>query len=399
MFLVNVLVARYSSPELYGQYSLIRSSINLVETTISAALNPLVIKVGSEECNDKARGELYTSIFLSSILCLLLLCLVVFISSSYLSEYVFDSKQELWLDLAVILASLTVLNGILISTFITREYFSKIFHSSFISTVMSGPLAYLLISFYQVEGALAMLILFQIFDLLIKCFFVRRSRHFRSLEGKVKKSLLSFLQLFSKASRLLIVASLLNAIIFWWGRFYLSDQIDGFVQLALFDVAFQFIVIEMLVLNSITTVMLPIFVKRFNSDNRASQLLYLNLIIAFVTSLIMSIAVYLASPYLLSVFGDIYTSNILNLMCIIPLFYSAAIVMNRYMIALGKNIVLLYVSICSAISMFLFIISFVKSATDLVYSFILYYVISCIVYLFVIFVEGINDSKTHQKSL
>jgi O-antigen/teichoic acid export membrane protein len=394
MFFVNVFIARVTSQDIYGQYALIRGLVNMIETTVSSSINPLVIKETSTDSDDVSLTR--TAILLHAIIFNLIVVIVCSLFSNVIISMLDVSYNYFIIIIASFLIAVTIQNGILTSILISKGLFQKIFISSLVSFIIFFPIAFFTIEHFKVWGALVIFVVFNTFDFSLKLFLVKDSdlfkkliswKEFQSISKKIFDSL-------AKTSSTLIIASLFNAVVFFSVRMILSGHEGGFAELANFDVSFQFIIIEMLILNTVTTVSLGQISKRINDGYSSGKLFVLNLAVVFVISIVMASICYVSAPFLLSLFGNEYNSEVLRLMSFITIFYAIAIVFNRYMIAQNKASVLLYVSVYSALAMYIYSLLNVNDAFDLTYSYIIYYAVSTLIYLYFIFQGLYFDRKT-----
>jgi O-antigen/teichoic acid export membrane protein len=381
---INLIMAKYNPAETYGQFALIRSSVNMIETTVSSALNPLIVKVASSEVDSSNRGAIYSIIFAGNVIFAISLSLPIVIFIDDISLFILGEIDTAMIYIAAALISLTLANGALISIFIASANYNTILTSSAITFFLVLPSSYFLIPPYQGQGALFCMAIFNIIDMTVKIYLSRTSCTFQRTKGQLAFLAKKIFKLFARASFFLVSASLLNAASFWLVRLLLVNNPDGFKELAKFDIGFQFILVAFIVLNSITTVFLSLIARSKGLSKGSSTLIWLNLFLALIFSISMSLVIYLSSPYVIGFFSKEYSSDVLEYMSIIPILYSVAIVLNRYMIAMERCHILLWVSIYSSIGMLIYSLFFVSNALELVFSFMLYYGISVVVYLYFI---------------
>ena len=393
IFFVNVFLARTTSQDMYGQYALIRSLVNMAETTVSSSINPLVIKETSSE--DKNVSLIRTTILLHAVFFNILLVVLGYCFSDTIISLLNVNYNNLVIVLTSFLVGIMILNGILTSIFIAKGMFKSIFIASFVSFVVFSPVAFLIIEKYELMGAFGVFAIFSTADFCLKIFLSKGSNIFSKITSldNIKESSKMLASILAKSTTTLIIASFINALVFFLVRMMLSSKEGGFVHLAEFDVAFQFIIIEMLVLNTVTTVSLSHISRRINGGLSSGKVFISNLAIVLAIAVIMTLVCYLSAPFLLGLFGSSYNSEVLEVMCFIIIFYSFAIALNRYMIARNKSIVLFYVSLFSALAMYGYSVLNVEDAFSLAYAYIIYYAVSICVYLFFILKGVYFDNK------
>ena len=393
VLLVNVYLARSSSPLQYGLFVLIRSVINFIETIFSASVMPVVVKKSSSEGLSKA-------VFLR----LMVLTLIIFTGLILQTAAVFmfsftdflKSDLEIYISIAGYLILLMLANGFLTAVLMGNEKYKFLVFGSLASGLFCTLIALILIDEYGVIGALYSLISFQIVEILIKGYIVFNAFvSFKKIFAPFKTYLAK--ELFGATQRLmpLIFASLINSLVFLFARLNLSYVEDGLIQLAFFDVAFQFFIIGMLVLNSVTNIFLSKMSKATN-NKLLMGLLFQNIIFVISIAFLGASILYFGAEVLITIFGESYSSNELKLMsfCVVP--YGFAIVFNRFFIVIDERTKLTVVSFVSGIAMIAFLLLAERNATNLIYGFTIYYLISTLVYFYFLWKRH-YDNKTFEK--
>lgn len=383
ILILNVLIARYTSKDVYGTFVFLRSTINLFETTFSSAVNPFAVKESSKEDFSRVSVLAYGVFYAFTALIISILCLLLWAGSSFIGSL--SSFDFLTLQIVltvVILISLTLLNGYLISVYIGKGIYKVIYFSTVISVALSVIIIFFTYQYITVEIALFYMLIYQLTDLTIKAcnILVNHAHILKNIEYGV---------LFQKTKGLLnaikpvIVGSAINAFIFWFVRYVTANSENGFAALAEFDVSFQMFMICSILLNIICNIVLRNLTKLHESGSNVRQLLSYALRYMSLSCLLFVAGGYFLYDYFLLLYGEQYTANLFLEVTLICLFYSIALAFNRVMVVMNKTYQLFYVALTSAIAMGAYILTVTASAESLAISFSVYYLTSCVVYLYI----------------
>jgi O-antigen/teichoic acid export membrane protein len=383
ILILNILIARYTSKDTYGTFAFLRSTINLFETTFSSAVNPFAVKESSKENSSKVSVLAYGVFYAFTALIISTSCLLLWASSQLIGSL--SSFDFLTLQIVltvVILISLTLLNGYSISVYIGKGIYKVIFFSTVISIVLSTAVIFYTYEDINVEIALFYMLIYQLTDLTVKVCnaLINHTHIIKNIEYDV---------LFQKTKGVLntvkpvIVGSAINAFVFWFVRYVTANSENGFVALAEFDVSFQMFMICSILLNIICNIVLRNLTKLHESGSNLKQLLSYAMQYMSLSCLLFVGVGYFLYDYFLLLYGDKYTADLFLEVTLICLFYSVALAFNRVMVVMNKTYQLFYVALTSAIVMGAYILTVTASAESLAISFSVYYLTSCVVYLYI----------------
>jgi O-antigen/teichoic acid export membrane protein len=275
------------------------------------------------------------------------------------------------------------INGVVTSIFLAKKRYLDLFVISLLSSATSLAFYYIAKEFEQNVASVGLLLmmLYQSIEVLAKLYFStvdfrRIFENFRiTRESRVGlKNNINFVMP-------LIFASTVNSVVFFYSRIWLSNQSNGLAELASFDVAFQFLIIQMLFLNTVTNVVIG-YSKNINNENH--QLL-INIGLGALFSVVSWAFLYVFRDQLISIFGEGYSGYILPILTSASIFYAVAIAFNRKYVSTKHRKVLSVVSIVSSISMLVFMLNNAANAVNLSIGYIVYYVSSVVVYLLYFF--------------
>lgn len=391
MFLTTFVAARLLSQETFGQFTMIRSTISSIEGILSGALGSSIIKRVSEVSHtDKSRIDfILSTLFATNIIIAALLSISIYFLSPILVEHFFIGQTELVQGLALgsILLVVTTLSNTIQSMLTGFEEYKKLAFSAIGASFLSLPLIVVFIYFYGLYGAVWGVIVYFFSDFVWKYFQLRK---------KVSFSLTySFTSMIVEAKKILHVSTPLflsvtiTSVSFWYARVMIINRTDSFIEIAIFDAAYQWLTIIMIITGATTSVALPIFSRHFaNKESNTEGIFRIHLVVNFFIALIFALVFILFSREIMSLYGKSYSEGyeVLNLLAINAIFFTLAAVYNRFMIARGNTRSIAYAAFIGIICMFIVLkMTFLHGAQNLALSMIAYYFTNTIYFIIVKF--------------
>ena len=384
MFLANIFAARLLSQEAYGQFAMIRSTISSLEGLISGTLGSTVIKeVAKEDDNLKISKLLSTVFIINFILSLFLITILVINTELIIAKFFMSSKEMtigLYIGIMILISSTfsTLTQNILIGF----EKFKRLSTLSIITSFISIPIIFILIYFFKLNGALIGVVFYFSLDFLLKFFY------YKKLDIKYIFDLIDFKTQVKRISIFvfpLFLAFLVNGFSFWYARVLVVNETKSFEEIAIFDAAFQWLTVIMIITRATTNVTLPKLSKLISNKKEKSKLFYIGLIINIIISVIISIIFIIMSKFIMSIYGESYIKgyDILEVLCYTAIVFTISLYLNRYKISENKSWINLTAASFGCIFMFiyLFYIDNQNTSLSLAWSFFIYYFINIIVYL------------------
>lgn len=378
---INVLLARFSSTELYGQFALLRSTVNVIETTLSSSINPIITHASAKEYgNSYVYARTNTFLLILGITIVIAVTIPFWLFDERIALSLLNEPDALYVQLGIVLLLTSVGSGFVTSFLVTGH--STIFMpiASISAALVAVLLAYLFIPGNPIFWALLAIIVLHGFELAIKLVIAIRKK-IVSIHGLVKfKS--NLLTEFSTSLIILIISAAINAITFWLLRVMLVRTSDNFTPLALFDVSFQYIAVEMMVLNNVVTIFQSYAAKQIDRDAKELRRVYISviMIVSMVTFAAMTVNLVFAD-FLIALYGKDYDAHLLRLLTAVLPFYAIAIFMNRSFVSSGRTSVLLLVSVLSSFACLIYAQLFMTNAYQMVLAFVIYYFVSAILYM------------------
>lgn len=370
IFFISVISARTLEQSEYGRFSLLRMAINSINAVIlgsfAASTTKEIAKLQDRfEIQRYLQSVIVVNVFLL-LLMLFLLPVIAYTNTGFSIELLFISV------FTVCFCNLSIL---LQSACIGLEAFRTLLICSIVSSSLSLPIIFYLITNYYLSGALLSLAIYYFVEVILRFYWLLKNNYISFFFCK-KSFFAQFISMISSNHFLVINTVIINTS-FWFVRHQLSSN-GGYIELALFDVAFQLLAILMIVTGAITSVSLARISKSIAKKSVAKEF-YLNLFVNFLISVVFSSAILIYSDKIVYLFGENYkgSSEVLKIIAFVGVFFSLSTLYNRLFIAANKNRLILKISIVSLICFFVHFFCFSQfEAVGLAFSYLIYYCVT-----------------------
>lgn len=317
--LTYIVVARLLTQDVYGEFGILRSTINMFTVFAGMGLGATASKYISQyrNVNPKKAGDIY---ILSNILIFIIASIftsILFFSSSYIAEHSLHASylsDEIKIG-AIVLFFVTV-NSVQNGALAGFEDFKSISINTVISSCVQA--VFLIVGCYW-SGIYGALIGWGIGC--FSCYLLNR----RSIHLQLKKYKLPFkirrlhkeeLTILWKFSFPSLLASVMVGPVLWWTKTYLISR-SGYNEIAVYDVAEQWYTIVLFIPSTLAQIILPMLSNTLEEGSKRQYLkiVKINLAINVLTSLLLSLFIILIGPYIMSFYGkgfvDIRTMSIM----------------------------------------------------------------------------------------
>jgi len=379
MFIANIVAARLLSQEIFGQFMMLRNTISLIENIVSGAFGNSTIKnIAQVQDKQKKLCEEVISIFFVYLLIAVMLALFITLYSSEMSKLFFLSSELLTKALSVgalllVFSIMSIMSQNILIGLESYKLLTKI--SVSISTLMI-PIILFSIDKYHFFGAIYSILFYFIIDFAIKIYFVTKKIDLKECAFSFqvfKQKSLNFISFSSP----LLVSIILTSASFWYARVLLINSIGEFKDIAIFDAAFQWLTIIMIITGATTSVALPMLSKvseNFGSKE-SKDIFYINLGINFVITLVIALIFIFFSKNIMSIYGENYIQGykILQILAITSIFFSVSSIFNKFMIAHNKVMIVLISTIISIVIMYILLLTVHLSVYMLSIVFLVFY--------------------------
>ena len=381
ILVINILLARFSTTEVYGVFALLRNTVNMVETTLSSSVTPVLIRMsGNEHGNDATFARTNSLLLLISLAIVVGISIPLWFLAGPISAAIFDNPDPQYVRFGLMLLVATNASGLVASLLVTGRVTFFLPVASVAAAPVGVIFAFVLMPETPLIASLVGLIFLHAVEFAIK------------LGAAIWKKIVSLQGLgalpkgvwavFSTSLTILIISSGLNAFTFWLLRFLLVDSADAFTPLAQFDVAFQYLAVEMMVLNNAVTIFQSRAAKTTGATPEDTRSIYRTGIAATGLIALAACAGNLAfADLLIGLYGDDYDPHMLRVLTLVLPFYAIAIFFNRMYVNQGRPNILLLVSLISSAAALMYAFGWMQNAYQLAFAFVIYFAVSDIIYL------------------
>jgi len=386
IFMANIVAARILTQDLFGQFMMIRNTISTIEGIISGSQGSPAIKRVAEVSNKENYQTVISSLFIINITMVIFLSIIILVSSSFIVNTFFIGKENLIIGLYIgcILLVSTTLASIIQSILTGLEKYKVIAFSSIVSSIISFPIIILFINEFKLYGAIYGISFYFFVDFIIKFIQFKKYYKFNIFKFDIKKVIKESksLLLFSVP---ILITIIINGFSFWYARVYIVNENANFTEIAVFDAAYQWLSIIMIITGATTSVILPMLAKNISAQKEdINKIFNFNLAVNLCISTFIAFIFIYFSKEIMYIYGENYVSgaNILSILAINAVFFSAAAVYNRYFIAISKPSYVMLSVLVSALSMGIFMsLDYYHGAEKLAYSFLVFYIMNTFIFL------------------
>lgn len=377
IFIINIVAARILSPEIFGQYMFLRSSVSVLEGIISASLGNITVKRVSQYSKDKLELKQFIySLFLLNILIVLIISFFVFVFSNEIINTFFINeislKESIYISLFVLLT--TTISSLAQKINIGLSNYKEMAISSIFNMICGLPLVLLLVYKYELVGLFLGIGLYFFIDFLMKTFIFYFKQKIFNYEINKNKTIIYVKEIFRNTSSL-IISAIISSVTFWLFRFIILEKSNSFSTIASFDIAYQWFTMIMILTGATTSVALQMFSS--NKENKVT-VFKINLLVNFIIAFFISIIISLFANEIMSIYGKNYEAYfyLIYVISILTIFATIDSIYNKFFISNDKlNIIIIHTIISSLISI-LFILFYDEDNLSLLlsFAFLLYYI-------------------------
>ena len=319
VLIAGVLCARILGKELYGEFGMVRSTINMFVALGTAGMGMTATKYISEY--RKEQKERTVSIYLLTnsfaVITGVIITVVILILADFLAETTLDSPHlAKSLKVGALLLFVTVLNGAQNGTLSGFENFKSIAINTFIASIFETIFMLVGAHYHGVYGAILGYGIGFVSLYVLNYISIRGTFKKENVKISIKLFNKNDLSLLLKFSLPAMLSSLLLAPTYWIVRTMLVNDY-GFEELAIYEAAEQWRIIILFIPSAVGQIVLPILSSLVNGSTKTYwKVLYLNILINFVVTLILVAAIAIFSRNIMYAYGDdfndIYTLIVLS---------------------------------------------------------------------------------------
>lgn len=338
--IVGIVCAHILQKEAYGEFSMVRSTINMFIVLGSAGLGVTSTKYIAEYKERKSQKipAVYAVTQVFGFIMALILALLILLCAPFIADNILHHPDiVLSVRVGAVLLFFSIINGVQNGALIGFEDFKSVAVNTLLGSLLESALTILGAYYFGVNGAIlgfgiGFILIFITNHLAINKLFALFHLHKLSVK-KLRSHDFSILYTYSLPAAL---SSLLITPSFWLIRSILVRS-DGFRELAVFEVADQWKIIILFIPTAFSQIVLPILSSLQKSKSTFITTLKYNLLIVGISALVLSAGVLLFSGYIMKLYGSSYDNTLpLQILAISTIFSALANVLEMAIYSLGK---------------------------------------------------------------
>jgi O-antigen/teichoic acid export membrane protein len=389
VFIVNILMAKYTSVDVYGRFVLVRSAINVAESSLSSSINPLILIDSAKDKEKLAYDAAYyicyglTGVIVSSgLLVFLYMNSLITISAS------FGDLSNFFIVPFFIIFSF--FNNALLSVNIGKEKFYPILVSSVSAFLVMGIIIYLCRFNLDVYIAIFLLGIYHFLEFLLKLVMNRNTLKPIYCREKIVIEVKNLLL----RAKPLIMSGVFNASAFFMIRYLLSVSTDGYKKLAIFDIYFQMIILIMIVTITLVNLVSTMLIKK--NLRECTFMVFFKKMTTYILPIIIvaSIFTFFITGYLINLINpELYFKSMELYIPLIAISFAISLIQNRSIIVFNlQRVMPKSIFISSAITI-IYAYFFAEQPEHLAVSYIIFYLTSIILNSWFCFFLGKSNRK------
>jgi len=387
--LAFIFVARIVGKQEYGQISIIRSTLNMFLVFSSAGMGVTATRYIAmyRTSNPHRAFEIYSFSLKTVFLIGLIISVLVFLLSSYISEYQLNNLHlSEALKIGAVILFLMTLSSVQMGALNGFERFKEMGIISALNGIVQLISVVLGAYFWGINGVISGLGVTNLALALQLWFSLKKDiSEIRTAEKNKDEKKLDTSSIFLKFSLPAVLQGLVVIPVLWWVKTFLIDH-AGYGEMATFDVAEQWYYVVLFVPNSLGTILLPLLTNtNYNgSKGQYNKLLKINMLINVIVTFIIAAGVALFSPLIYKFYGKEFTEYQPLLILLITVVICAVNnVLGQVITSKGKMWLGFGINALWAIWLIIFSVIFVgkyqMGATGLAYALLISYTLHSIV--------------------
>lgn len=338
--IVGIVCAHILQKEAYGEFSMVRSTINMFIVLGSAGLGVTSTKYIAEYKERKSQKipAVYAVTQVFGFIMALISALLILLCAPFIADNILHHPDiVLSVRVGAVLLFFSIINGVQNGALIGFEDFKSVAVNTLLGSLLESALTILGAYYFGVNGAIlgfgiGFILIFITNHLAINKLFALFHLHKLSVK-KLRSHDFSILYTYSLPAAL---SSLLITPSFWLIRSILVRS-NGFRELAVFEVADQWKIIILFIPTAFSQIVLPILSSLQKSKSTFITTLKYNLLIVGISALVLSAGVLLFSGYIMKLYGSSYDNTLpLQILAISTILSALANVLEMAIYSLGK---------------------------------------------------------------
>lgn len=384
MLIVSIVLARLLGTHTYGQYGMIRSAVNMFIVFAAFGIGTTATKYISEfRVKDPGKVERVLGL---SVLSVVFISFIIFIFCFFGAETIAntslnDASLVTSVRIAAFIIVVSAINGFMVGALNGFEAFNYTAKTSFFGAITGLLFICLLGSHWGLNGALLGFLIYVGASCFLYICFLKKVLCYHKIRVNILHSFREF-DVIWKFSLPAILNGLIVAPIIWVGNLFLVNQLNGYEQMAIYDVCNQWRLLILFIPGIISQVALPMLSNLYGQRNQKGykEVIWMNLIVNTSIAIIMACIIGCFSPLILEFYGEGFSEGVaIFLLLLVSAVVCVAngvvgqIIMSRGLAWYGLLFNLLW-SICFVLIAFFLVRKYQLGATGLALSLVISYV-------------------------
>lgn len=315
MIITSILTARILGVDQNGEFGVINSTILMFSTFAGLSLGITATRFVAEyKKNDIEKcGRIITLTNTAGLVSGIIMALILFILSPFIAENMLNAPHlSLGLKLASIVLFTNTFNTIQSSTLAGFENFKGIAKLSIIKGIIALPIYITLTLIYQVEGLILGYIVIGIIMIILYSYenYKVAKRFNIKLSFKNIRNELGVLYKFSLPT---LLSSIMVAPVVWIGNVFITNIPNGYSQLGIFNAAYQWHMVLILIPTAVGNVILPSIIQ----NNGKKSLEIINIILGWIIVVSFAIPIIIFPELFSWLYGDEFVGNTFDITLLI----------------------------------------------------------------------------------
>ena len=305
----TILIARFLGQNVYGELAIIKSNTNLFVSFASLGLSLTATKyIAQYRINDKIKtAKIIGLVNTITIIAVFLSTLILFFSSDIFADYILNIPHlsfEIKLSsLIVVFTTLTSLQVGIISGF---QNFKEIARNTIKSGILGFFFQLLLTYFCGLGGAIIGLVLSLFFFWITNFISIKKIINKQYPNYIFSKYIFEEFNLLIRFSLPTFLIAIFMELSRWFSYRQMTNFKDGFREMAIFDVSYQWLVAISFIPAIISQVSLPLLSKTIDDKEVYSEIFFKNFKINLLISILICFFFCFFSANILSLYGNEY---------------------------------------------------------------------------------------------
>lgn len=336
-----IVVARIIGQEKYGEFGIIRSTINMFTVFASVGIGYTASKYIAQHRNRQPReaGEVYAlSNALSVGIGILFSVLLIFFAPLIAEKSLQNPLLANDIKLGTFVLFFTILNGVQNGALSGFEAFRTIAVNTFISGIIQSACLIAGSYYWGVEGGIVALGIGCIGLYILNHRSIHRQLSVYQIPVKLRSVKKKTWQILWRFSFPAILSSIMVLPVLWWAKTYLVRQ-AGYLEMADFDVADQWGIMILFIPNTLAQVILPLLSNTLEEGTTKQyfKLIRVNILLNVAISFTIALGVAFLGKLILSFYGKGFVQvEPLIYMAIATIFMSACSVVGQVLASQDK---------------------------------------------------------------